>query len=134
MHRSLTITAIGCVALLSCDPQPQVTRPDKTAHITEATLFTDKYSRSRLAPWHLHAVAAGKDCDVLIVKTSIILDESMVDAMHYGAGAYAVYDGGVQRFSRDRAFRGVAYADSGGRVWTYGNLSAAEATTLKPCD
>ena len=58
----------------------------------------------------------------------------MVEALHYGAGAYGVYDGGVQRFSRDRAFRGVAYKDSSGRIWTYGNVSVAEVAAMKRCD
>ena len=58
----------------------------------------------------------------------------MVEAMHYGAGAYGVVDGGVQRFCRDRSFRGVAYKDSSGRIWTYGNVTAQDAATLPRCD
>jgi hypothetical protein len=57
----------------------------------------------------------------------------MVEAMHYGAGAYDIYDGGVQQFLRERAFRGVAYKDGSGRVWTYGAVTQNEAEALVPC-
>jgi hypothetical protein len=40
----------------------------------------------------------------------------------------------VQRFCRDRSFRGVAYKDSSGRVWAYGNVTAHDAATLPRCD
>jgi hypothetical protein len=103
------------------------------AYVTAANTFTQHYSQSRLARWNVRASAAGSDCAILIVQTSIILEDSLVEAMHYGAGAYAVYDGGVQNFYRKGAFRGVAYKDSTGRVWTYGATTVAEAHSLKPC-
>ena len=55
------------------------------------------------------------------------------EAMHYGTGAYGLYAGGVNQFSRDRTFRGVAYKDGSGQLWFYGNVSRAEAESLRPC-
>ena len=57
----------------------------------------------------------------------------MIEAMHYGAGAYDIYDGGVQHFYRVQTFRGVAYKDGSARVWTYGAVSAAEADGIRAC-
>ena len=114
-----------CV-LLSCETQ-------NDGRITAATSFTQRFSKSRFATWHVRARAAGKDCGVLLVETSMIMDESMIEAMHYGAGAYDVYRGGVQQFSRDRSFRGVVYRDPSLRTWTYGATNSIEAESLRPC-
>ena len=103
------------------------------AHIDSARKFTDLYSRSRLSGWDIRASAAGADCDILRIEVSIILEDSMVEAIHYGAGSYDVYAGGVQHFSHERMFRAVSYKDASGRLWTYGSLSRNEAETLVPC-
>ena len=50
----------------------------------------------------------------------------MVAAIHYGTGAYGVYDGGVHRFYLERSFRGVAYTDRSGHIWAYGAVNPAE--------
>jgi hypothetical protein len=110
---------------------PQSTRQE--ARVTAAHLFTERYSKSRLSAWHVHASAAGADCAILLIDVPIVLEDSMIEAMHYGAGAYDVYDGGVHRFYRERTFRGVAYKDASGRVWTYGAVSPDEARSLAPC-
>ncbi|HEY0159889.1 MAG TPA: hypothetical protein VGF28_21570 [Thermoanaerobaculia bacterium] len=102
-------------------------------HVAAADTFTTLYSRSRLSGWKVEARAASADCSVLLIETSIVMEESMIEAMHYGAGAYDVYDGGVQKFYRDRGFRGVAYRDSSGTVWRYGAVTEREAETLAPC-
>lgn len=109
-------------------------RPDKTdSRIAAADAFTSRYAKSRLSGWNIRARASGTDCDVLFVNTAIILEDSMIEAMHYGAGAYDVDTGGVQQFYRDRTFRGVAYKDGSGRIWTYGAVSVAEAEGMRPC-
>ena len=102
-------------------------------HVAAAQTFTRLYAESRLSGWKVEARAAGPDCSVLLVEPSIVMESSMIEAMHYGSGAYDVYDGGVQRFSRDRGFRGVAYKDTTGTIWTYGDVTAREAETLAPC-
>jgi hypothetical protein len=102
---------------------------NRDVRISAANLFTRKYSQSRLASWNVRGHAAGSDCSILFVDASIILEESMVEALHYGAGAYDVYPGGVQRFSRNHSFRGIAYRDVSGRIWTYGEISSTEALT-----
>jgi hypothetical protein len=102
-------------------------------HVAAADTFTTIYSKSRLSGWKVTARAASTDCSVLLIDASIIMEDSMIEAMHYGSGAYDVYDGGVQRFYRDRGFRGVAYRDSSGALWTYGAVTALEAETLAPC-
>ena len=117
------------VAAMGCDSHPQI-----DARIDAASLFTKRYSRSVLSVWNVRGAAAGADCDVLVIETSVVMNDAMIEALHYGGGAYGVVDGGVQRFYRDRAFRGVAYRDSAGHVWKYGNVTRNEAETLKPCD
>ena len=112
--------------LVACETQ-------NDGRITAATSFTERFSKSRFATWHVRAKAAGDDCGVLLVETSLIMDESMIEAMHYGAGAYDVYRGGVQQFCRERAFRGVVYRDPSLRTWTYGATNPIEADSLRPC-
>jgi hypothetical protein len=63
----------------------------------------------------------------------MVLEDSLVEAMHYGAGAYGVFNGGVHSFYRDRAFRGVAYRDTTQRVWTFGAVTTAEGAQLRAC-
>jgi hypothetical protein len=108
--------------------------PTHHARVVAAQLFTQRFAHSRFAEWKIRANAAGSDCDVLLVQTPVVMEDAMVEALHYGAGAYGVVNGGVQRFARDRSFRAVAYKDSSGRLWTYGDVTAARAETLKPCD
>jgi len=131
--RILTMTALATL-FFTCTPKPPIAEDHKDLRINAANQLTDRYTHSRLAAWNVRAAAAGADCDVVLLTTSIILEDSMVDALHYGAGAYAVYDGGVQRFCRDRSFRGAAYKDASGRIWAYGGITAAQATTLRTCD
>jgi hypothetical protein len=127
------------LATITCNPNRppadqtlQSATPDAAHRLAAAHDFTDRYAHSRLSAWKVRGGAAGGDCTVLTVDVSIILDESMVEAMHYGAGAYAVYGGGVERFARDRDFRAVAYRDASGRQWAYG-LAPGEAESLRPC-
>ena len=126
----MTIRCLMILALLiaMCESHP---RPASN-HVAAANVFTDRYAHSRFARWNVRASARGRDCDVLLVETDMVMEDSMVEAMHYGAGAYGV-DGGVQRFYRDRSFRGVAYKDSSGRIWAYGDVTARDAATLSQC-
>jgi len=114
----------------ACAPQPSTEREH---HISAATDFTRRYKSSRLAQWNVRATAAGADCSVLLVTTSVSLEEPMIEALHYGTGPYETNDGGVQRFCRERAFRGVAYRDGAGHTWTFGATDNAEATDIKAC-
>jgi hypothetical protein len=125
----LVLAAGNCHSRPPAPPQ----RSTQDIRITAASLFTKRYARSRLSGWHLRASAAGADCAVLFVDVPIVMEDSMIEAMHYGAGAYEVYAGGVQHFYRERTFRGVAYRDASGRVWTYGAVSRGEAGTLAAC-
>jgi hypothetical protein len=128
-----TLTLLIGVIVTTCRPAPAQNATGSDVRIASAHQFTQRYSQSRLSGWNVRASAAGVDCAVLFVRANIILEDSMIEAMHYGAGAYDIYDGGVQHFYRERAFRGVAYQDSSGRVWTYGAVNATEAEALKPC-
>jgi len=103
------------------------------ARRSAANALTDRYAHSALARWDVRGHAAGDDCGVLYVETEIILEDSMVEALHYGVGAYDVYRGGIRQYSRDRAFRGVAYKDGSGKVWTFGEVGPAEAGAIVPC-
>src|ERR1051325_2643229 len=104
-----------------------------TARVTDASAFTHRYAESRLPRWNVRAAAAGDGCRVLFVETAIVMEDSMVEALHYGGGSYDVYRGGVQQFWHDRAFRGVAYKDGTGHLWTFGNVGNAEAAALVAC-
>jgi hypothetical protein len=99
------------------------------ARVQAADLFTGRYADSAFARWNLRGHAAGADCDVLIVETSVVLEDAMVEALHYGAGAYDVYKGGIQQFSSDHAFHGVVYRDSTRKEWGYGETGPL----LVPC-
>jgi hypothetical protein len=131
MTRTIPSSFALCAMLAVCCAPKPVTRSD--IQIRNAGLVTERYAQSRLSRWNVRASAAGSDCAVLFLETSVILEDAMVEAMHYGAGAYDVYDGGVQRFSREHAFRGVAYKDRSGRVWSYGAVTPAEAERLASC-
>lgn len=121
---AVAVFVIGCAP-----PQQQSPREER---IAAASLLTRHCAASRLAKWNIRGIAAGADCGVLLVDTSMVLDDSLVEAIHYGTGPYAVVDGGVRQFSR-RSFRGVAYRDRIGRVRAYGNLTQGEAEELRPC-
>lgn len=131
MKRTVATTLFVLIGIVSCKSNRHPAQTD--TRMSAATTLTDRYSHSALSRWDVRGRAAGTDCSVLYVETAIILEESMVEALHYGVGAYDVYTGGIQQFSRDRAFRGVAYRDSSGKVWTFGEVSPAEAGALVPC-
>ena len=57
----------------------------------------------------------------------------MIETVQYGAGSSEVWEGGAQRFSRERGFRGVAYRDAADLTWFYGNVTPQEEKTLTPC-
>jgi hypothetical protein len=118
-----------CLTLTVCAPHPS----PRDAQIAAASTLTVRYAASAMAKWSLRGSAAGADCNVLLVETPVVLDDALVEAIHYGTGAYAVIDGGVRRFTRERAFRAVVYRDRTGRVWTYGDLAQSEAEGLQRC-
>jgi len=131
--RLTTIAALALTILYCGDgPQPRP-RPTVREHMSAARTVTKDCAASRLASWNVHASAAGTDCGILLIETPMILEDSIIEAMHYGTGAYGLYAGGVNQFSRDRTFRGVAYKDGSGQLWFYGNVSRAEAESLRPC-
>jgi hypothetical protein len=126
------VRSVGlAVCLIACAP-PQQPSP-RQERIDAASLFTRSCEASQLAKWNIRGIAAGADCGVLLVDTSMVLDDSLTEAIHYGTGPYAVVDGGVRHFTRARAFRGVAYRDRTGHVRTYGDLMQGEAEDLQPC-
>ena len=128
MRRTNAVALLVLVLSGACE----LNRPaEGRERITAASALTHSYARSALAPWYVRGRAAAADCRVLFVETSVVMDDAMVEALHYGAGAYDVYRGGVEQFSRDHNFRGVAYRDFSGRTWVFGAVNPAEALT--PC-
>jgi hypothetical protein len=103
------------------------------SRVGAARFFTDHYAHSRMAKWKLRAAASGPNCGVLFVQLGVIADDSMIDALHFGSGPYDVYDGGVDRFHREKTFRGVVYKDSTAHTWIYGVVSKDEVPSLLPC-
>ena len=126
MHKIIAGLILLTLACESNRPMSSPAPRDRDARITAADMFTQRYSTSRLSKWNVRASAAGNDCSVLLVDTSVVLEDSIVEAIHYGTGAYEVYRGGVRDFYRERSFRGVAYRDPTNRVWTYGSASDSE--------
>ena len=123
-------------AVITCESnrlKPQRRPAASDGRIAAAHAFTRRYAQSRFSGWNIRAEAAGSDCDVLLVNTSIVLEESMIEAMQYGAGTYDIYEGGVQHFYREQTFRGVAYKDGSERVWTYGAVTVAETEGMTAC-
>ena len=114
-------------ALTACETQPD------HVHIADASSFTERYAKSRFTDWNIRANAAGTNCEVLLIETSILIDETMVEAVHYDGNDYDVYEGGVQSFYKERGFQGVVYKDPSGQIWTYGNVTMREAEQLEPC-
>lgn len=102
-------------------------------HVAAAGALTHRYARSDFAKWNIRASATGRDCRVLLVEAAIVLDESMVEAMHYGTGPYALDGRGVESLSQDDGFRGVVYKDPTRRVFTYGDLRDDDPYALPPC-
>ena len=97
---------------------------------TAAALFTNRFASSTLAGWDIRGRAAGVDCRVLIVTIGVVMEPSMVRALHSGDGLYrSVYEGGVERFYPERTFSGVVYRDADATEWTYGDVSAGR----EPC-
>jgi hypothetical protein len=119
------------VFVIACTPRQQPSPRDE--RIAAASLLTRRCAASRLAKWNIRGIASGADCSILLVDTSMVLDDSLVEAIHYGTGPYAVVEGGVRQFTRVRAFRGVAYRDRIGRVRTYGDLAQTDTEELRPC-
>ena len=129
MTRMLIV--VLCLSM-ACDTNSNT--PESRARMTAAVAFTRHYSAAGLDRWKIRGYAAGHDCGVLYVETSMLLEDSLIEALHYGTGPYAVYDGGgVQQFCRERSFRGAAYKDRSGRLWTFGDLTSVEAETLTRC-
>ena len=130
----LTTIAVLALAILHCGDAPRLrNREAVQQHMTAARTVTSHCAASRLAGWHVRASAAGNDCGVLLIETPKILEDAIIEAIHYGTGVYDLYDGGVNQFSRARAFRGVVYKDGSGQLWFFGNVSRSEAETLRPC-
>jgi hypothetical protein len=136
MLRTCTMLLLATMTAIACEshrPEPPRLPIADLDHADSASRFNALYAKSRFSHWNLRASAAGSKCDVLFVQTAVLLDEPMIEALHYGAITYDMYEGGVQQFSRDRAFRGVTYQDPSGRIWTYGAVDIREAEKLAPC-
>jgi len=136
------VMLVACAVLTGCtsDTAPAATIPPRMAkssgqsdRIRAAAAFTRRYANSPFAAWKVEARAAGELCNVLVIRTPVVMESAMVDAMHHGSGDYEVDGSGVQSFYLEQTFRGVAYRDGSDRVWTYGAVRAAEVEELAPC-
>lgn len=129
--RRMFILLFATLAVVTCGRStPPVS---DNPYVVEAARFTEVFGRSRRAHWNVRARAVGRDCDVLLIETKVILEDSLIDALHYGSGENTILPGGVYRFCRDRAFRGAAYKDRSGRIWAYGEITASEAARMEAC-
>lgn len=130
MEKFVALSLLVLLAV-SCESHQLPTARD--SRVTAARTLSRQFGVSNLSAWNLRAEAAAEDCGVLLVAASVRLEDSMIETMHYGTGAYDINRGGVQRFCREHSFRGVAYRDKSGRTWTYGATDRAEAGSMKPC-
>lgn len=112
-------------------PAQAAPRPPRGARVLAAAELTKLYANSRLKEWEVRATVTGKDCRVLFVQTPVIMEKTMVEAMHYGTSTYSADGRSIDQFSREREFRGVAYRDGSGNVWTFGAVTSEE--TEPPC-
>jgi len=129
--RRIAVVSMMILVAVSCESNQLPT--ERSGRITAARNFSRRFAVSSLAAWNVRAVAAAEDCGVLFITSSVKLESSMIETMHYGTGPYDVNRGGVQRFCRERSFRGVVYRDASGRTWTFGATDAAEAAAMRPC-
>lgn len=126
---SITLTLLLCAGGCGRRPAPTSGNP----YVVAADRLTEDYAHSPLSKWKIRAQAAGRDCSILFIETPMILEESLIDAIHYGAGAYGVHENGIDAFCRQRSFRGTAYQDRSGRIWTYGDITSSQAAALRRC-
>lgn len=128
--------ALFCaLAAIACESHSPAARqyPGNSAPRREAAQrLTMRYADSPVGSWNVRATAAGTNCEVLLIEMPMPVDTSTVEAMHHGVAAYDFFPGGVNRFRREHAFRGVAYKDSSGYLWEYGNITAADLQALTP--
>jgi len=122
MKRAIALAMILVAACAKAESE----RQQQERQITAAEELTALYSKSVLVPWGVEAVAAGVDCKVLFVHVAVIMDDRMVEALHYGGGRYSVTPDGLERFYREHGFRGIAYEDDGRRQWVSGDMRRAE--------
>ena len=139
LRRSLLVFSIACI--IGCNEPTSVTRGATVVPPVDmnkvrreaAAQLTDLHKRSRLAEWNIRAHTAGPACNILLVEIGIVIDESFIEAMHYGHGSYGVVENGIQYFYLEHGFRGVVYQDKSTKRWSYGELSDAEAQKVAPC-
>lgn len=121
--------AVGCQR--SADQTAGSKSSSAKARVVAASDLARIYGASTISEWRIRARAA--DGDVLVIEMAVIMEPSMIEAMHYGTGGYgAIVEGGVQRFYREHGFRGVAYRDGSDKIWTFGAASEGAAASLSP--
>jgi hypothetical protein len=99
-----------------------------------ANMLKIVFASSQLRGFEIHAAAAGKNCDILLVTFYVRMEDPMIHAMHNGALIYGqILPGGVSGFASQHGFRGVVYQDGDDRTWSYGNVTPGEASNAKSC-
>ncbi|HSY50411.1 MAG TPA: hypothetical protein VLC46_16485 [Thermoanaerobaculia bacterium] len=94
--------------------------------IASAAALTKIYAGSRVSGLRLEAKAAPMDRSILLIRIGIPVDDSQVEAIHYGTGSFGVTPNGIRRFYLDHRFRGVIYQDATGATWAYGSVRTEE--------
>ena len=131
--RRLRESIPGYEKLQAHDAPPRL--PAKIARHLAAGKLTERFALSRLSGWNINASAEGRDCDVLLVTFFVVMEDSMIAALHNGDLIYGqIVPGGLSAFGSSNGFRAVVYRDGDGRTWSFGELRADEASKLAPCD
>lgn len=135
MRAKWIVTAVLTLAACTRNPDAAAQRGTVAAAPVNvkrvAADLAAQYSQSQLKDWKLEVMATGSDCRVLFVKTPVIMEESMVEGLHYGVAAFQVREGGIEKYYREHEFRGVTYQDGSGHRWRFGDVGEAEI--FAPC-
>ena len=134
MNRAFSGGVLGLLLLVFTGCDRFALRPSADpARTAAAAWLTKRYATSRFAHWKVRARPAGIRCDVLLIETSVLMENAMAETVQYGAGSAEIYEGGTQRYAVDRNFHGVAIHDGGDAKWFYDIKPEDEEKALTPC-
>lgn len=102
---------------------PRSPKQQKRALILAADELTGMFHVHPLDEYRITAYASGQDCTTLLLTSTIVLDDNMVEDLHFGGGVPA-YRNGVMGFALARGFSRVKYVDTWGKTWL-GHLDGA---------
>lgn len=99
-----------------------------------ASRFMSTFASSPLSGFDIKAVAAARDCSVLLVTFYVKMEDPMIEAMHRGDVMYGrIMPGGAANFAAQNGFRAVVYRDGYDTTWLYGDIATRDAKRIEAC-